>query len=97
MVITANGPVTNPKIMINGHFVRVLDEMVDGDVIIMDFAANPPTIRKNGINIVGRSDRTSEFDQMGLPIGESTLQYDADNGTNVLGVSVYYNKLYSAM
>lgn len=97
VVITANGPVANPKIIINGHYVRVLDEMVESDVIIMDFAANPPTVRKNGANYIGRCDRTSEFDQMGLVIGNSTLQYDADNGTNLLSVSVYYNKLYSAM
>lgn len=97
VVLTANGPVTNPKIIINGHYVRVLDTMNEGDVIIMDFAANPPTVRKNGVNHIGRCDRTSEFDQMGLSIGNSTLQYDADNGTNLLSVSVYYNKLYSAM
>lgn len=97
VVLTANGNVTNPKIIINGHYVRVLDEMVAGDVIIMDFAANPPTVRKNGVNHIGHCDRTSEFDQMGLSIGESTVQYDADNGTNLLSVSVYYNKLYSAM
>lgn len=97
VVITANGPVTNPKIIINGHYVRVLDEMNADDVIVMDFAANPPTVQKNGVNYIGRCDRTSEFDQMGLSIGNSTLQYDADNGTNLLSVSVYYNKLYSAM
>lgn len=97
VVMTANGPVTNPKIIINEHYVRVLDEMVEGDVIVMDFAANPPTVRKNGVNYIGHCDRTSEFDQMGLIIGESTLQYDADNGTNMLSVSVYYNKLYAVM
>lgn len=97
VVITASGDVVNPKIIINGHYVRVLDRLVAGDVIIMDFAANPPTVRKNGVNHIGRCDRTSEFDQMGLLIGDSTLQYDADNGTNMLSVSVYYNKLYAAM
>lgn len=97
VVITANGHVENPKVIINGHYVRVIDTMVEDDVIVMDFAANPPTVRKNGANYIGRCDRTSEFDQMGLVIGNSTLQYDADYGTNLLSVSVYYNKLYSAM
>jgi hypothetical protein len=97
VVIAANGVVTNPKIIINGHYVRVLDVMQEGDVIIMDFAANPPTVRKNGVNYIGHCDRTSQFDQMGLVVGDSSLQYDADNGTNLLSVSVYYNKLYSAM
>lgn len=97
VVITAQGSVTNPKIIINGHYVRVIDVMQEGDVIIMDFASNPPTVQKNGVNYIGHCDRTSEFDQMGLLVGNSLLQYDADNGTNLLSVSVYYNKLYSAM
>lgn len=96
-VFRASDTVLNPKLIINGHYVRVLDEMQDGDIIIMDFAASPPTVRKNGVNIIGKCDRTSEFDKMALTIGDSTLQYDADNGTNVLSVSVYYNKLYASM
>lgn len=71
--------------------------MVEDDVIIMDFAANPPTVKKNGVNCIGKCDRTSEFDEMGLVIGDSTLSYTADNGSNNLSVSIYYNKLYAAM
>lgn len=97
VVLTATGEVTNPKIIINNHYVRVIDIMQEEDVIIIDFAANPPTVKKNGINYIGHCDRTSEFDEMGLVVGDSTLQYDADNGTNALSVSVYYNKLYAAM
>lgn len=97
VVFSAKGTVLNPKLIINGHYVRVIDSMQDGDVIIMDFAANPPTVTKNGVNFVGRCDRTSEFDKMVLAVGDSILQYDADNGTNVLNVSVYFNKLYASM
>ena len=96
-VFRARGAVLNPTLIIDGHYVRVLDEMQDGDVIIMDFAASPPTVTKNGVNIIGKCDRTSEFDRMVLEVGDSTLQYNADNGTNVLSVSVYFNKLYAAM
>jgi hypothetical protein len=97
VVFTARGAVVNPKLIINGHYVRVLDHMQDGDVIIMDFAANPPTVRKNGVNFIGRCDRTSEFDKMVLAVGDSLLQYTADSGTNVLSVAVYFNKLYATM
>lgn len=97
VVMTATGEVENPKIIINNHYVRVIDTMVADDVIIMDFAANPPTVRKNGVNCIGKCDRTSEFDEMGLVIGDSTLSYTADNGSNNLSVSIYYNKLYAAM
>ena len=96
-VFKARGAVLNPKLIINGHYVRVLDQMQEGDVIIMDFTASPPTVKKNGVNFIGRCDRTSEFDKMALVVGNSTLQYDADNGTNVLSVSVYFNKLYASM
>lgn len=97
VVFRAKGTVLNPKLIINGHYVRVIDQMQDGDIIIMDFAASPPTVKKNGVNFIGKCDRTSEFDKMVLAVGDSTLQYDADNGTNVLSVAVYFNKLYATM
>jgi hypothetical protein len=96
-VFRARGTVLNPELSINGHYVRVLDQMEDGDVIIMDFAASPPTVKKNGVNFIGKCDRTSQFDKMVLTVGDSTLQYNADGGTNVLSVSVYFNKLYASM
>lgn len=96
-VLVAHGAVTNPKLIINGHYVRILDEMQEDDTIIIDFTASPPTVRKNGMNYIGHCDRTSEFDQMGLVVGDSTVEYDADNGSNLLSVSIYYNKLYAAM
>lgn len=97
VVFKARGDVLNPKLIINDHYVRVIDQMHDGDVLIMNFVASPPTIRKNGVNFIGKCDRTSDFDSMVLAVGDSTLQYDADDGTNVLSVSVYYNKLYASM
>ena len=97
VVFRAKGTVLNPKLIINGRYVRILDQMQDGDITIIDFTANPPTVRKNGINIIGKCDRTSEFDNMALVIGDSTVQYDADDGTNMLSVSVYFNKLYASM
>ena len=97
VVFRAAGTVSNPKLIINGHYVRVIDQMHADDVIIMDFVASPPTVTKNGVNFIGKCDRTSEFDKMALRVGDSLLQYDADSGTNVLSVSVYFNKLYATM
>ena len=96
-VFTAKGQVTNPKLVINDKYVRIIDEMVAGDVIIIDFAKNPPTVRKNGVNHIGHCDRTSSFDDMALIVGTSEVAYTADNGTNALSVSIYYNKLYGAI
>ena len=97
VVFRAGGTVVNPKLILNGHYVRVIDQMQDGDTIIMDFAANPPTVTKNGINFIGKCDRTSEFDKMVLAVGDSTLQYDAEYGTTVLSVAVYFNKWYATI
>lgn len=96
-VFQAKGEVVNPKLSINGHYVRVIDNMVDGDVIIIDFTSNPPTVEKNGVNYIGHCDRTSAFDDMALVLGDSEVAFDADSGSNLLDVSIYYNKLYSAI
>ena len=93
-VFLAKGVVKNPKLIIGDKFVRVLDEMASGDVIEIDFVKNPPTVKKNGVNIIGKCDRKSDFDNMILKKGDTEIQFDADDGTNLLAVSIYYNKLY---
>ena len=97
VIIQASGTVENPKVTINGHYVRVLDELEAGDRIEIDFTANPPTVRKNDVNILGKCDRTSAFDEMELQIGDNTAAFDADNGSDNMAVSIYYNKLYTAI
>lgn len=96
-IITASGDVVNPKLIINNQYVRVLDTLVNGDVIEMDFAAIPPTVKKNGSNFLGHCDRTSAFTKMIIERGDNTISYDADNGTTNLSVNVYYNKRYGAI
>jgi len=96
-IFNANGTVVNPKLIINDQYVRVLDTLVDGDELTMDFTANPPTIRKNGVNYIGHCDRTSAFDSMILAIGDTAIQYDSDDGSDNLAVYVYYNKLYCSL
>ena len=41
--------------------------------------------------------RTSAFDDMALVVGTSRVGYDADNGSNLMNVTLYYNKLYAAI
>ena len=71
--------------------------MQRGDAIDMDFVSQPPRITKNGANYVGHCDRTSSFTEMILKRGDNTIQYDADNGSNHMNVTVYYNKQYGAI
>lgn len=94
---TAKGEVVNPKLVVNGNYVRIIDTMVEGDVIVIDFTKQPPTVKKNGINCIGKCDKTSAFDDMALSIGTSEVSFDADAGSNLLDVSIYYNKLYEAI
>lgn len=96
-VFLAKGVVKNPKLIIGDKFVRVLDDMASGDVIEIDFVKDPPTVKKNGRNIIGKCDRKSDFDNMILKKGDTEIQFDADDGTNLLAVSIYYNKLYAVI
>lgn len=97
IVITFSGVVIAPKIVVNDSMVRMEDSYVSGDILEMDFTQNPPTIKKNGENHLGYADKKSDFDSMQLRRGDNTISYDADNGSNLMSVSVYYNKLYGAI
>ena len=97
VVIKARGEVVNPKIIIGGKYVRIIDIMEDGDVITVDFTANPPTVQKNGVNFIGNTDKTSSFIGMELAVGDTEVSFDADDGTNLMEVQLFYNKLYWTM
>lgn len=94
-VFTANGDVINPKLLINGKFVRIITNMVKDDVVVMDFTTPRVTITKNGVNIIGATDRTSDLSEMQLNIGDNVIGYSADDGDSSMEVSIYYNKLYA--
>lgn len=96
-VFIAQGSVVNPELKIGDAYVKIIDTMASGDIIVMDFTSNPPTIKKNGKNFIGHCDRTSRFDEMVLGLGDTEISFDADNGSNLLQVSIYYNKLYSTL
>lgn len=96
-IIKATGEVTNPALHIDEGYVRIIDNMMEGDVIEIDFTKLPPTVKKNGANCIGRCDRTSTFDEMALKVGGSNVSYSADDGDINLEVSIYYNKLYAAI
>jgi hypothetical protein len=94
-VFTANGDVINPKLLVNGKFVRIITNMVKDDVVVMDFTTPRVTITKNGVNIIGATDRTSDLSEMQLNIGDNVIGYSADDGDSSMEVSIYYNKLYA--
>lgn len=93
-VFKALGAVKNPKLVIGNYYVRVLTTLQENDVIEMDFTKAPPTIKLNNKNCIGMCDKKSAFNKMYLDVGDTEVSFDADEGTNMVSVSIYYNKLY---
>lgn len=95
--LTFIGPVLNPSISINDGCVKILGTFGVDDEIVLDFTQNPPTVRNNGVNILGMCDRSSNFDKMYIAIGKNIVSFDADNGTDEIRVYIYYNKSYTEL
>lgn len=95
IIIKATGSVTNPSITINGAVVKMIDSLVSGDIIQMNFDSVPATIKKNGVNALGLSDRTSNFDAMYFSLGKNTISFGADDGDKNMSVSVKFYKKYA--
>lgn len=93
----ANDTVVNPSLIVNGKYVRVIDTMQAGDVLLMDFVSVPPKITKNGANYMGKVDRTSAIVDMELLQGNNLIEYTADNGSDKLNLTIRYNKLYAGI
>lgn len=93
----AIGNVVNPYLMIGDKYVRLNDTLESGDLVIMDFTTLPPRVTKNGANFIGHCDRTSNFTDMAMKVGDVTIEYGADDGEINLSVSFFYNKLYTSI
>lgn len=91
------GDVVNPKLIINDHYVRMLETYHEGDVLVMDFEQLPPRVTLNGVNRLGYGDRTSQWEDMSLELGANIIKYDADTGNNLMRVTVFYNKRYAVI
>jgi hypothetical protein len=96
-VFRASGDVTNPKLVINNKYVRVLTHLKAEDELIIDFTPQIVRITKNGLNIIGSTDRQSDLTEMELVVGANVIGYGADNGDNNVDVSIYYNKQYGVI
>ena len=90
--ITCDGPVTNPKLVAGGSYVRVITGMQPGDVLSIDPQA--ARVLLNGENVLVRVDRTSNFAAMQMGVGENRVSFAADVGENDMHVVIYYNKQY---
>lgn len=93
MSIRADNKVINPKVMVNGAYVRILQTLESGDEIKIETAPTP-TVEINGENALNKVDRSSNFAGMRLRPGDNSVQFDADLGNNSMHVIVRYFKNY---
>lgn len=94
VTITADGDVTNPKLIKDGAFVRLLDTLHAGDTVHLSTDPRRIRIEKNGQNVLHKVDRASNFRAMAMQPGTNTVSYAADHGDNHLHVVLRYNKQY---
>lgn len=94
ITITADAPVTNPKIINGSAFVRLIDELTAGDVVVITTAPQHIRITKNGQNVLNKVDRASNFAGLALQPGTNVYSFAADYGDNSMHVVIRYNKQY---
>lgn len=94
VVISASGTVENPRISIGQKFVRYVGTLQANDQLVIDFEQRPPRVTLNGKNAMHKVDRASSFTSFQIDVGDTTFEYDADSGENVMSVSLYYRKRY---
>lgn len=92
--IAKRGAVRCPKISMVGtdRYIRVVLDMAQGDVLLVDTSDRHQVIELNGENAYHRIDRLSE--PFKLDPGGNVLEYDADEGYMNLDVRLYYTPLY---
>lgn len=94
VIIRATGNVTNPLVKIGAGYIRVITPMHEGDEIVMDASSRPPKVTMNGENAMQKLDRNSSILDMVIQPGDTTIEYDADDGYQNMSVTVKFNKQY---
>lgn len=94
--IEAKGTLKNPTITKDGRFVRMLLNLYEGDVLLIDFNSAPPTVTKNGQNVIHYASRDSAFTKMAMQVGKNIFSFTIDNEENrsLAKVQVLFHKKY---
>lgn len=90
-ITASGGTVTNPRITMNGQYVRVIKTLDIGDTLKINTIQGSKGISVNGVNRF-IFDRKSVFFQ--LPVGESTITISADAGVKDAKASFEYSFKY---
>lgn len=97
VVIHANGEIVYPKIMINDKYIQYNNTLKDEDVLVIDLTGDYPSVRLNNNNVIGRTDRRSDFEDFKIEIGDNNFSYTAQSGANLMDVTIYFNKRYGGL
>lgn len=84
--------VVNPTVSIGDVYVKVIDSFVKDDVLIIDSYSN--SVTKNGAKADTKLERGSRLRDFTLAVGDNSVSYTAEIGSNAISVYVYFNKRY---
>lgn len=92
--VEATGTVNNFKFenLTTGQYLKIMQELTEGDVLEVSTVAGDCYIRLNGADIFDKIDHMSDFFK--LSIGDNFLQYSADIGETEMNVYLYYTPKY---
>lgn len=93
-VMKTSYAVINPIVRIGDAFIKILHTLTKGETLILDMTTLPPKITLNGKNAIHLVDRNSSIMALKIKPGETTIEYDADDGEQYMSVEVFYNKQY---
>lgn len=94
--IEFSGHVVDPVFEKGERFVKVLGTFEDGDIMDIDFVSAPPRVLLNGVNIINRTSRDSNFTGMEMAVGANVFSYTCANEEDraYMSVSVRFHKKY---
>ena len=89
------GEVVNPTISKDDKHVTVMKTFAEGDSLVIDFTASPPTVTANGENVIHLCSRDSNFVGMEMQTGRNEFQYSCENAArSLMSVKILFNKQY---
>lgn len=89
------GDVENPKIEQGGNKFQLIGKFKDNDVVKIDF--DKQSVTKNGVNCYNLISSDSSFTKIKIPVGGTTISFNADEGHLNMSVIIYYNQLYGGL
>ena len=88
-----NDEITNPVLIKDNYYIRVLTTMKHGDHLEID--TENRLVKLNGKNALHLVDRSSNWAGMRMDIGSNVFGFSADDHDNQLAVRIYYtNRFY---